>query len=103
MNHTVFKVSSISACWVAIIWQVCTFPKDAPQTLPTPEAAIPVPTPVIQTPIPTTPVPIPVEPEDDLPLPLPTERDIIGTQLMLAQEWPTLESLRPHRSQPKKK
>lgn len=88
MNHTVFKVSSISACWVAIIWQVCTFPKDAPQTPAAPEAASPAPTPVIQTP---------------LPLPLPTERDIIGTQLMLAQEWPTLESLRPHRSRPKKK
>jgi len=71
MNRkTSYACCGIIACWVLLSWQIATFPADAPDA---PEIVAP-------------PASAP-EPEA---LPLPTERDITGVQLMLTQEWPKL-------------
>ena len=71
MNRTVFKISSIAVCWIAIIWRVATFPQDDPAPVVPAEEARPR-----------------MQQPDELPMP--SERDIIGVQLTLAQEWPKL-------------
>jgi hypothetical protein len=82
MNRkTSYACGGIIACWVLLIWQIVTFPEDAPEIVAPPASA-------------PEPEALPLPTDEPGALPLPTERDITGVQLMLPQEWP---KLRPHK------